>query len=828
MHRNENEDKPTKPESALLSTLKEKAKDPENRVFIDWFFWKYTEDSKQLSDQGIALLSQIHAEKENCNCQPLFCEGRSARIHVKNELLKTPIGTEVVLIYDNINVNEERQISRKSHRYAIKLIHTPKGILDIEVNSTTDFISISDENEQNIFLGERQKDSFSCGAYATKDANKLLKTYGIEGLKNSLDEFKKSDQLNPKQVFEGEKKWEKQHRKHLKIATREEKNMNINDYTRNFAKKQCEQVLEWLEQHTKEEAIAAVQKFDALSITSHDLATRHVERQEKYPEIFSRKVHSHIQKGKNPNRFNILGETLLHEAVRLKDYISVQSLLKAGANPLLLDQEKQPILAWQDLDPKLIDLIKNYSDPKNPNLPDSQSGILPLMKTLLDLKDMQTLDLEEKAEKTLNEIQNMIKMGANPYLPDDSQNGKSPLMQAVCNVDLPIEIIAKLAGEGKNKLNRVDYKGWTPLHWAVSHGNIEAAKYLLKNGADPNLQSQDGKTPLSLVATSFGDKILKDDIIHLLLTSGANSFIMKHVLITYTGKKISTPKLRLVCIFPPKDEDDKQFQEELCDIANKYNYLSSMQSAVTHIYTETLLEKENNYLLREEFFLLANFWEKLETQQSLEEEDPLRDSLLYTIEKSFQSLTMPSPSRRPFQAIFDLLTSDKIDEQTKRKVMQAFSISNSPIQSCLNSAVTQNRLNVVRLLLDHLNIQPDIYQDAMIKALQSNNPDMFREFIRRPHQYEFLNLIGKLIKENNINIISLLIKSECPVNKIQIQHAIQMATRAGSTEIAKCLQEKLDKMTELLTQTPHNLFQPNKTAPLHENENKDELQPKSK
>lgn len=691
MHHNENEDKSAEPESELLSTLNKKTANPDPRVFIDWFFWTDTNGSKQLSDQGIALLSKIHEEEEGCDYQPLFCEGESAMQHVVNELLKTPIGTEVVLVCDNIYTNKKTQIERTSHRYAIKLIHTSEGYTEIKVDSRRNYITISDEN--NIFLGKTQNDTFSCGVYAAKAAYKLLKIQGTATLKRSLDEFKKSTQSAT--VFIGKEAWRKQHRKHRKIATiekesKESKESNtINDYAQYFAKKQCEQVLEWLEQHTEKEAVAAVKKFDAMSITSRDLAARYVERQEKYPEIFSRKVRSHIQKGKNPNRLNTLGETLLHEAVRLNDDISVQSLLKAGANPL-------PILAWQDLDPKLIDLIKNYSNPENPNLPDSQSGILPLMKTLLDLKDMQTLGLEEKTEKTLNEIQNMIKMGANPYLPDDSQNGKSPLMQAVCNVNLPIEMIVELVGKGGNSLNQADYNGWTPLHWAISHGNIEAAKYLLKKGANPNLQSQNEETPLSLAATYNANKALKDDMVHLLLTSRADSFIMKNALIKTPNNKTFS-YLKLTCVLPAtnENEDDTQLQEKLCDIVNTNDTLSFIRAAANYVYAEVILKQKNSHLL--EFFLLAKFYEKLKPLLNSSEDSS--KSWEHAIDKSFQLLITSSPTQQPFQAIFNLLTAGKIN----KKFIQEFK---TDIQNAIEIAIDTDSTDMAEYLkkvLDELN-----------------------------------------------------------------------------------------------------------------------------
>lgn len=51
-------------------------------------------------------------------------------------------------------------------------------------------------------------------------------------------------------------------------------------------------------------------------------------------------------------------------------------------------------------------------------------------------------------------------------------------------------------------LDAIDYLGWTPLHVAVSHCNLEKVKFLLDKGCNVNAQTEHGHTPLHIV--SFG------------------------------------------------------------------------------------------------------------------------------------------------------------------------------------------------------------------------------------------------------------------------------------------------------------------------------------
>ena len=73
-------------------------------------------------------------------------------------------------------------------------------------------------------------------------------------------------------------------------------------------------------------------------------------------------------------------------------------------------------------------------------------------------------------------------------------------------IDGDLQQVQELVKSGQ-KVNEIDKWGWTPLLWAVYYGNFPVTRWLLDNGADPNLKSEltygnykPGTTPLILAA----------------------------------------------------------------------------------------------------------------------------------------------------------------------------------------------------------------------------------------------------------------------------------------------------------------------------------------
>ncbi|XP_029446863.1 ankyrin repeat domain-containing protein 12 isoform X2 [Rhinatrema bivittatum] len=97
-----------------------------------------------------------------------------------------------------------------------------------------------------------------------------------------------------------------------------------------------------------------------------------------------------------------------------------------------------------------------------------------------------------------------------------NERGETPLHMAAIRGD--VTQVKELIGLGAN-VNVKDFAGWTPLHEACNMGYYDVAKVLIAAGADVNTQGLDDDTPLHDAASS-GHR----DIVKLLLRHGGNAF----------------------------------------------------------------------------------------------------------------------------------------------------------------------------------------------------------------------------------------------------------------------------------------------------------------
>jgi len=99
--------------------------------------------------------------------------------------------------------------------------------------------------------------------------------------------------------------------------------------------------------------------------------------------------------------------------------------------------------------------------------------------------------------------------------------GVTQLMLDLWNNEFDIDTWKK-RNMGRDYINRANSEGWTALHIALAKGttDVDAVKFLLENGADPNLKTYNERTSLDL-AKSFKDEDITYKLTKLLLKYGA-------------------------------------------------------------------------------------------------------------------------------------------------------------------------------------------------------------------------------------------------------------------------------------------------------------------
>lgn len=189
------------------------------------------------------------------------------------------------------------------------------------------------------------------------------------------------------------------------------------------------------------------------------------------------------------NICNILHQTPLHLGVITKQYQTVNILLKAGADPTILDRYGNSVLhlAVQSGDVKMLQvLLENiFSGYKNLlNMPD-YNGLYPVHWAV-----------KVKSEKCLEEL---VRSGADVNAAE-RKSGRSPLHIAVemDNLNMAISLVKKLGAD----VNAQTFGGNTPLHLAASLGSPVLTRMLINAGANALLENDE---PVRAAASSDSD-----------------------------------------------------------------------------------------------------------------------------------------------------------------------------------------------------------------------------------------------------------------------------------------------------------------------------------
>jgi uncharacterized protein len=96
-------------------------------------------------------------------------------------------------------------------------------------------------------------------------------------------------------------------------------------------------------------------------------------------------------------------------------------------------------------------------------------------------------------------VRELLDGGANVNVAARNQMRVAPIHSAGANRDPAIALaISKMLVDGGADVNVAQEGGWTPLHGAAAHGNLDLVRFLLDHGADRNAVGKNGKTAFQL------------------------------------------------------------------------------------------------------------------------------------------------------------------------------------------------------------------------------------------------------------------------------------------------------------------------------------------
>ncbi|KAG3121564.1 hypothetical protein PI124_g312 [Phytophthora idaei] len=213
-------------------------------------------------------------------------------------------------------------------------------------------------------------------------------------------------------------------------------------------------------------------------------------------------------------------ETETQAAVKAGDVGKLQELLDNGVNLDVKDEDERTPLHWACATGRL-DVAEFLLERGKAavNVQDD-AGWTPLMSAAsTGHGDIVGLLLSKGADANLPNENGQIPLHYHrgrqeiaelllDYTRDVNQadnTGSTPLMRAIGGKPSPV-IIALLIDHGA-KVDTRDVGGNTPLHLAVSEGYEDIARFLLENGANPNVKNNDEERCIDLAKPAFRAEI---------------------------------------------------------------------------------------------------------------------------------------------------------------------------------------------------------------------------------------------------------------------------------------------------------------------------------
>lgn len=89
----------------------------------------------------------------------------------------------------------------------------------------------------------------------------------------------------------------------------------------------------------------------------------------------------------------------------------------------------------------------------------------------------------------------LLAEGADPNKPAENKMAVYPINSAAAHREkTTASIMVHLLVRHGAGVNVAQHGGWTPLHQAAAHGDEQMVRFLLESGADPAIESEDGRT----------------------------------------------------------------------------------------------------------------------------------------------------------------------------------------------------------------------------------------------------------------------------------------------------------------------------------------------
>ncbi len=201
-----------------------------------------------------------------------------------------------------------------------------------------------------------------------------------------------------------------------------------------------------------------------------------------------------LTKGASPHTSNDNGWTALHRAVHEPEKACVELLMEHGADPCMRDSDGDTPLfavAGQSGDAARAMVVLLARDKRSLNIANGE-GVTPLMRAI--------------TKGVVANARTLLKEGAAADLADNKGVTALHCAAQVGSVEAVQELFKR--GQAANFIDAEDHQGNTPLSLAAAGGHEAVVLYLLKHGADRNIENEFGDDPSDCAKDSGHSEIV--------------------------------------------------------------------------------------------------------------------------------------------------------------------------------------------------------------------------------------------------------------------------------------------------------------------------------